>query len=56
MLSGLSEKVLPQPASFNKKKQYEIHEVLGTGTFGKVMVRAFAPIYSLACANASPHP
>ncbi|VDB85100.1 unnamed protein product [Peniophora sp. CBMAI 1063] len=37
MLSAVTEKVLPQPASFNKKKQYEIHEVLGTGTFGKVM-------------------
>ncbi|KAI0041377.1 Pkinase-domain-containing protein, partial [Auriscalpium vulgare] len=31
------DKVLPQPPSFNKKKQYEVHEVLGTGTFGKVM-------------------
>ncbi|KZV75221.1 Pkinase-domain-containing protein [Peniophora sp. CONT] len=37
MLNTFTEKVLPQPASFNKKKQYEIHEVLGTGTFGKVM-------------------
>ncbi|ETW78418.1 hypothetical protein HETIRDRAFT_479585, partial [Heterobasidion irregulare TC 32-1] len=36
MLS-LTEKMLPQPPSFSKKKQYEIHEVLGTGTFGKVM-------------------
>ena len=39
MLS-LTEKMLPQPPSFSKKKQYEIHEVLGTGTFGKVMVRS----------------
>ncbi|KAI0059845.1 Pkinase-domain-containing protein, partial [Artomyces pyxidatus] len=29
--------VLPQPPSFNKKKQYEVHEILGGGTFGKVM-------------------
>ncbi|KAI0319890.1 kinase-like domain-containing protein [Amylostereum chailletii] len=37
MLSAVSEKVLPQPPSFKKKQQYELHEVLGTGTFGKVM-------------------
>ena len=43
MLGAVSEKILPQPASFNKKKQYEIHEILGTGTFGKVMVRVSAP-------------
>ena len=28
----------PQPPSFNKKKSYELHRVLGTGTFGKVVV------------------
>ena len=29
---------MPQPPSANKKKNYEIQEVLGTGSFGKVMV------------------
>ncbi|EJF58471.1 Pkinase-domain-containing protein [Dichomitus squalens] len=33
----LSETLLPQPPSFQKKKAYEIHKVLGVGTFGKVM-------------------
>jgi hypothetical protein len=33
-----------QPPSANKKKQYEIHEVLRTGSLGKVMVRDRAPI------------
>ncbi|KAI0246870.1 kinase-like domain-containing protein [Lactifluus subvellereus] len=37
MFSLVSQKVLPQPPSANKKKQYEIHNVLGTGAFGKVM-------------------
>lgn len=36
---SLQEKVLPQPSSFFKKKHYEIHDTLGTGSFGKVMVR-----------------
>jgi calcium/calmodulin-dependent protein kinase I len=38
MLSLVSQKVMPQPASANKKKNYEIQDVLGTGSFGKVMV------------------
>ncbi len=40
-MKGLSIKdaLLPQPPSFGKKKNYEIHQVLGTGTFGKVVVR-----------------
>lgn len=29
--------MLPQPPSFSKKKHYEIHDTLGTGSFGKVM-------------------
>ncbi|KAL5495900.1 CMK2_2 [Sanghuangporus weigelae] len=29
--------ILPQPPSFAKKKNYEFHEVLGHGTFGKVI-------------------
>lgn len=37
MLSLVSQKVLPQPSSANKKKQYDMHDVLGTGTFGKVV-------------------
>ncbi|KAI0280894.1 kinase-like domain-containing protein [Russula aff. rugulosa BPL654] len=37
MFSLVSQKVLPQPPSANKKKNYEIQEVLGTGSFGKVM-------------------
>ncbi|KAH9963648.1 kinase-like domain-containing protein, partial [Russula dissimulans] len=37
MLSLVSQKVMSQPPSANKKKNYEIHEVLGTGAFGKVM-------------------
>jgi len=28
---------LGQPASYTKKKNYEVHEVLGEGTFGKVV-------------------
>jgi len=34
---SLKETLLPQPSSFQKKKNYEIHQVLGTGSFGKVM-------------------
>lgn len=34
---SVMEAILPQPPSFSKKKNYEIREVLGTGTFGKVM-------------------
>ncbi|KAG6915645.1 hypothetical protein DXG01_010609 [Tephrocybe rancida] len=36
MKLSISEALLPQPPSFAKKKSYEIHEVLGTGSFGKV--------------------
>ncbi|KAG6871538.1 hypothetical protein C0995_003460 [Termitomyces sp. Mi166 len=32
----LSEALLPQPPTFSKKKSYEIHQILGAGTFGKV--------------------
>jgi len=35
--ADLKEAVLPQPASFQKKKQYHIHSLLGRGTFGKVL-------------------
>ncbi|RDB29938.1 Calcium/calmodulin-dependent protein kinase [Hypsizygus marmoreus] len=37
MKLSLAEALLPQPPSFNKKKYYELHQVLGTGTFGKVV-------------------
>ena len=36
---GIKDKILSQPPSFAKKKQYEQQEVLGTGSFGKVVVR-----------------
>jgi len=35
---SIKDKILPQPASFSKKKEYKIHGVLGEGAFGKVMV------------------
>ncbi|EJT99110.1 Pkinase-domain-containing protein [Dacryopinax primogenitus] len=35
--SDLRESLLPQPASFQKKKSYHIHSLLGRGTFGKVL-------------------
>lgn len=38
-IANLTESLLPQPPSFSKKKHYEILDVLGTGSFGKVMVR-----------------
>jgi len=31
----VSQEVMAQPPSAHKKKQYEICDVLGTGTFGK---------------------
>ncbi|KAF8436271.1 kinase-like domain-containing protein [Boletus edulis BED1] len=34
---SLKDAFLPQPPSFIKKQLYELHEVLGTGTFGKVV-------------------
>lgn len=34
---SLKDALLPQPPSFSKKKCYEVHEVLGEGTFGKVV-------------------
>ncbi|TDL22436.1 Pkinase-domain-containing protein [Rickenella mellea] len=37
MKLSLKEALLPQPPSFAKKKCYELHDVLGTGTFGKVI-------------------
>jgi hypothetical protein len=37
MFSLVSQKVMAPPSA-NKKKNYEINEVLGQGSFGKVMV------------------
>lgn len=37
MKLSLKETLLPQPPSFAKKKAYEVHQILGTGTFGKVV-------------------
>ncbi|KAF7323646.1 Protein kinase domain-containing protein [Mycena kentingensis (nom. inval.)] len=34
---SLRDAILPQPPSFYKKKHYEVHDVLGNGTFGKVV-------------------
>ncbi|KAF9069706.1 kinase-like domain-containing protein [Rhodocollybia butyracea] len=34
---SLKDALLPQPPSFSKKKNYEVHEVLGEGAFGKVV-------------------
>jgi serine/threonine protein kinase len=35
--------LLPQPPSFSKKRNYEIHAVLGTGSFGKVLHATWTP-------------
>ncbi|KAJ6551840.1 kinase-like domain-containing protein [Mycena capillaripes] len=34
---SIKDAILPQPPSFHKKKNYEVHDVLGNGTFGKVV-------------------
>ena len=39
MIKNFTESLLPQPPSFVKKKSYDVQQVLGRGTFGKVMVR-----------------
>ncbi|KAF8626428.1 hypothetical protein AX15_004882 [Amanita polypyramis BW_CC] len=36
-MRSLAEALLPQPPSFSKKKSYDLHQVLGTGTFGNVV-------------------
>lgn len=41
-ISNIADALLSQPPSFAKKKHYEILDVLGTGSFGKVMVRCDA--------------
>lgn len=42
---SLKDALLPQPPSFVKKQLYEVHEVLGTGSFGKVVVSRAIPPY-----------
>ncbi|KAF8800992.1 Pkinase-domain-containing protein [Phlegmacium glaucopus] len=37
MMKNFTESLLPQPSSFIKKKSYDVHKLLGEGTFGKVM-------------------
>ncbi|KAF8186260.1 kinase-like domain-containing protein [Pholiota molesta] len=37
MMKTFSHSLLPQPPSFVKKKSYDFHEVLGNGSFGKVV-------------------
>ncbi|KAG9017848.1 hypothetical protein FRB95_012839 [Tulasnella sp. JGI-2019a] len=37
-MGRLKDKLLPQPSSFVKKKAYTLHQQLGTGTFGKVIL------------------
>ncbi|KAF4607579.1 hypothetical protein EYR38_001651 [Pleurotus pulmonarius] len=34
---SIKDAILPQPPSFVKKKSYEVHNVLGEGTFGQVV-------------------
>ena len=58
-LSNLTDSLLPQPPSFSKKKYYEILDLLGTGSFGKVMVRGYVfgiPLVHLTTANPSSPP
>ncbi|KAF5367775.1 hypothetical protein D9758_009825 [Tetrapyrgos nigripes] len=34
---SIKDAILPQPPSFVKKKNYQVHEILGEGTFGQVL-------------------
>jgi calcium/calmodulin-dependent protein kinase I len=40
---SLKEHLLPQPPSFPRKKAYEFHEILGEGSFGKVIRATWTP-------------
>ncbi|KAG8913522.1 hypothetical protein FRC01_004495, partial [Tulasnella sp. 417] len=42
-MGKLKDAILPQPASFAKKKRYELQTVLGTGSFGKVIKALWSP-------------
>jgi hypothetical protein len=50
------DNLLPQPPSFVKKKAYELQQVLGTGTFGKVVVRPFFSGMEIHVLHGSPPP
>ena len=39
MLGSVKNALSATPVSFSKKKNYELHETLGEGTFGQVVVR-----------------
>ena len=44
------------PPSANKQKQYDIRDILMTGSFGKVMVRAMVSrVYTLTLKAQTPH-
>lgn len=43
---SVKESIFFQPPSFNRKRNYELHQVLGVGTFGKVVVRGLGPFPS----------
>ncbi|KAG8989559.1 hypothetical protein FRB90_002188, partial [Tulasnella sp. 427] len=42
-MGKLKDAILPQPASFVKKKRYQLQTVLGTGSFGKVIKSVWSP-------------
>lgn len=60
MRLSIKETILPQPPSFSRKKNYELHGVLGTGTFGKVLRATWVPDRAegvgLGRPNGRPHP
>lgn len=41
--SELRDHLLSQPASFRKKKEYQLEELLGRGGFGKVVRATWTP-------------
>lgn len=46
--SELRDHLLSQPASFKKKKEYTLLEVLGRGGFGKVVKARWVPATAAA--------
>jgi calcium/calmodulin-dependent protein kinase I len=41
--SDVRDRLLSQPSSFKKKKEYVLEEVLGRGGFGKVVRATWSP-------------